>query len=289
MKNYYPDLVISYGGALISKFLKKALRDYPPQRHWHIGEADRLIDTYGAMTRKVKINPDKFFVQLTEKVVSNNSAYAKNWQKLSQTADLIHDEFLKNMPWCDFKAFSVIVPMLPKESRLQLSNGTSVRYHQLFKNGKTSRVDANRGTSGIEGSTSTAAGGAYMFEGVTTLITGDVSFLYDSNALWNKRLSRNLRIIILNNNGGGIFRFIKGPSDVPEMEDFFETPHNVDIAKLAEAYGVNYLSAQNERELRMSMKTLYAWNKTTILEIKTPRFINDEILRSYYKQSLNGK
>ena len=90
-------------------------------------------------------------------------------------------------------------------------------------------------------------------------------------------------IIFINNIGGVIFRFIKGPSSLPELEDFFETPHSVDISKLAESYGLNYISAENEKELKRAMKTLYAWEKSTILEIKTPRELNDEILKSYFK------
>ena len=173
--------------------------------------------------------------------------------------------------------------MLPKESKLQLSNGTSVRYHQLFKNNRVVRVDANRGTSGIDGSTSTAIGAASTYYGDTTLITGDLSFLYDINALWNKKLSSNIKIIVINNHGGGIFRFIKGPSTLPEMEEYFEATHNIDISKLSEAYGLNYISAQNEKELKRAMKIIYAWDKPTILEVFTPREINDEILRSYFK------
>ncbi|MEG1378885.1 MAG: thiamine pyrophosphate-dependent enzyme [Bacteroidales bacterium] len=96
-------------------------------------------------------------------------------------------------------------------------------------------------------------------------------------------MSKNLKIILINNGGGGIFRFIKGPSELSELEEFFETPHQVEIHQLAAAYGLNYLCAQTEKELKQAMRSLYAWEKPTILEVMTPREINDVILKNYFK------
>ena len=283
IKSCSPDLIISFGGPLISKFLKKFIRENKPSHHWYIGEQTRVIDTFNSLTQRIESDPVVFFKSVLPFIESNRSKYAFRWADLVEKAEKHHLEFVKNLVWSDFKAFSIILPLLPKDSRLQLSNGTSIRYHQLFKNNKVNRVDANRGTSGIDGSTSTAAGAASVYKGITTLITGDLSFLYDINALWNKNMSSHLRIIVINNNGGGIFRFIKGPSTLDEMEEYFEATHSVDISKLAESYGLNYISAVNERELKRAMKSIYAWEKPTILEVKTPRELNDEILRSYFK------
>ena len=208
IKTYRPDLLISFGGPLISKFIKKFIREYPPSQHWHIGEENYTIDTYSVLTHKICSKPVNFLHSLLPHIQGNKSKYADKWVQLNKKAEEHHSQFLKNLVWSDFKAFSIILPMLPKESKLQLSNGTSVRYHQLFKNNRVVRVDANRGTSGIDGSTSTAIGAASTYYGDTTLITGDLSFLYDINALWNKKLSSNIKIIVINNNGGGIFRFM---------------------------------------------------------------------------------
>lgn len=282
-KPYFPDILISYGGAVISKFLKTRFKENQPQEHWFIGEEEHVIDTFCSLTLQVNADPVKFFTYLFPYVKAKDSGYNELWGKLVQNADIQHKEYVDNIGWCDLKAFSQILKLIPASSRLQLSNGTSVRYHQLFKNCKANRVNANRGTSGIDGSTSTAAGAAAVYDGFTTLITGDISFLYDSNALWNNKLSKNLKIIVMNNGGGGIFRFIKGPSDLEEGEEFFETPHQVAIHQLAAAYGLNYLCAQNEKELKQAMRSLYAWEKPTILEVITPREVNDEILRNYFK------
>ena len=282
-KTYKPDLLITFGGPLISKFIKRFLRENKPAHHWHIGEQSYTVDTYTILTQRINSRPVDFLRSLLPHIQNNKSKYAERWVLVNKKAEEHHQQFIKTLVWSDFKAFSVILPLLPKESKLQLSNGTSVRYHQLFKNNRVVRVDANRGTSGIDGSTSTASGAASTFYGDTTLITGDLSFLYDINAIWNKKLSSSFKIIVINNNGGGIFRFIKGPSTLSEMEEYFEATHSIDISKLAEAYGLNYISAQNEKELKRAMKIIYAWDKPTILEVFTPREVNDEILRSYFK------
>lgn len=282
-QSYMPDILISYGGAVISKMLKIRFKENPPRQHWFIGEEEQVIDTFCSLTLQVNADPETFFAQLSPYIKANDSGYNARWHELVDKADIKHQEYIDSIGWSDLKAHSLILKHIPENSRLQLSNGTSVRYHQLFKGCKANRVNANRGTSGIDGSTSTAAGAAAVYDGFTTLITGDISFLYDSNALWNNHLSKNLKIIVMNNNGGGIFRYIKGPLGLEEAEHFFETPHHVEIRQLAAAYGLNYQSAQNEKELQQAMHSLYAWDKPTILEVITPREVNDEILRNYFK------
>src|SRR5690606_27679905 len=95
---------------------------------------------------------------------------------------------------------------IPNNYQLQLSNSSTVRYAQLFDLEPSIRVFCNRGTSGIDGSTSTAIGASIYDSNPTLLLTGDLSFLYDSNGLWNNYIKPNFRIIVINNDGGGIFR-----------------------------------------------------------------------------------
>lgn len=288
--DYMPDLLINFGGPVLSKFLKTRLKGNPPRKHWYIGEEPHAIDTFCALTTHIDESPLSALSALLPYVMSDfsetasgSSEYAANWHALDRLADAHHAEYVANAPWCDLKAFSLIIPAIPPHSRLQLSNGTVVRYHQLFKDCRAERVNCNRGTSGIDGSTSTAAGAAVVFDGITTLITGDLSFLYDSNGLWNRNLSPNLRIIVINNGGGGIFRFIKGPSELSELEAYFEVPHELDLEKVAALYGLTYICARNEIELQNAMSRLYEGDRPAMLEVRTPADINDQILRSYFK------
>ena len=145
------------------------------------------------------------------------------------------------------------------------------------------KVFCNRGASGIDGSTSTALGAALVQKEQTVLITGDISFLYDSNALWNNYIPADFRIVMVNNSGGGIFRFIPGPKASDALE-FFETPHNLDASALCSMYGFDYHTAKNDEELEHELKNFYAKSgKPALLEIFTPRESNDMILASYFK------
>ena len=287
---FAPDVLITLGGALISRKLKRLLRANPPQTHIHVGKEEWLVDTFGALTEHINAAPAPFFDQLSDAVLvspSPESDYRARWLAVKTEADAAHTAYTAAAPWSDMRAFAVLMEMLPKRQNLCLSNGTSVRYHQLFADAPIfDAVYSNRGTSGIDGSSSTAAGVAAGSGELTTLITGDISFLYDSNALWNEALPPQLRLVVLNNGGGGIFRFIPGPTSLPECERFFEATHRVDLAHLAAAYGLSYRCARTEEELRDAITAIYLTDvpqTAVVLDIQTPRELNDVILKGYFE------
>lgn len=189
------------------------------------------------------------------------------------------------MPWCDFKAFDQVLSSIPDHSMLQIGNSSAVRYAQLFDINKTLQVYCNRGTSGIDGSTSTAIGAAVATKLPTTFITGDLSFFYDSNALWNDYIPQDFKIIVINNSGGGIFRILPNrDKNTKNFDTFFETTHQLTAKQLCAMYGVKYLTANNEEECMLAKEALYASkSQPTLLEIFTPRKINDEVLLNYFK------
>ena len=166
---------------------------------------------------------------------------------------------------------------------MQSGNSSVIRYIQLFDYNQWKSCHANRGTSGIEGSTSTAVGFSFAAKEPTLLITGDISFLYDSNGLWNNSIRSDFRIIVINNGGGGIFRFIPGPQTVPNHEEFFETTHNIDLQHIAKAFGFDFGRADNKNELLESLESFFIPSIVPkILEIRTPRKLNSEILKEYF-------
>ena len=165
---------------------------------------------------------------------------------------------------------------------MQIGNSSIIRYTQLFDIDKSLPVFCNRGTSGIDGSTSTAIGAATAVKENTLFITGDISFFYDSNALWNTYIPKNFRIILINNNGGGIFRFIPGPKESSAL-DYFEAPHNLTAEHLCKMYNFDYSTAVNEDELKKELNSFYSESETPkLLEIFTPREENDLILKAYF-------
>ena len=218
-----------------------------------------------------------------------HSEYAVQWRQKKECAIDRHNDFLARVPWSDWKAFSLIWPALPVGVSLQLSNSTPVRYAQLFECPQVLRVDCNRGTSGIDGSTSTSVGAALLNPGITVLVTGDMGFLYDSNALWNRYITSRLKIIVMKNGGGGIFRFIQGPSELDELEECFETAQQVDVRGFAELHHFAYFQAGNELELQEVLPLFWRENqRPAMLAVDTPGLENAEILKGYFK-SLKGE
>jgi 2-succinyl-5-enolpyruvyl-6-hydroxy-3-cyclohexene-1-carboxylate synthase len=107
--------------------------------------------------------------------------------------------------------------------------------------------------------------------------------LYDSNALWNRNFPKNLKIIVINNAGGGIFRIIEGPDQTEELEEFFETYHHADISKLVQTFGIDYLYADGEKELQNSLDSFLQSQVPVVLEVKTKAELNPVVLKNYFK------
>jgi len=284
LDDFKPDLLINFGGPLVSKMIKTFLRDNRPQEHWFVGKEDHFIDTFKNLTSHIDVSPLAFFKQLLPLIQPSDSKFSDHWKARDMAVSKIHANYLKKVEWSDLKAFEQVLNAVPEDGNLQLANSSVVRYAQLFKTSNTLTYNSNRGTSGIDGCTSTAVGAALVNGKVTSLITGDISFFYDSNALWNKYLQPNFKIILINNGGGGIFRFISGPSGVEELEEYFETVQDYKADKLAETYGLDYFYAENEEEVKDILPVFYATNKrASVLEIKTPRTVNDQVLINYFK------
>jgi len=166
-----------------------------------------------------------------------------------------------------------------------LANSTPVRYAQLFKTRKDIIYNANRGVAGIDGSTSTATGAAYITQLPTSIITGDISFFYDSNAFWQHHLSPNLRVILINNGGGNIFRVIKGPDTTAQLANYFEAQQERSAEYIAKTYNLNYFVAEKEATLKKVLSPFYQQaknNRPAILEIKTPNVESAAVWRAYY-------
>jgi 2-succinyl-5-enolpyruvyl-6-hydroxy-3-cyclohexene-1-carboxylate synthase len=154
----------------------------------------------------------------------------------------------------------------------------------LFSIDSTIEVFCNRGTSGIDGSTSTAIGAAVGSNKQTTLITGDISFLYDSNALWNTYIPQNFTIILLNNGGGGIFRILPGHQETPIFTTFFETAHCFTAQHLAAMYGFEYFTASTQSTLADALSEIFkSSQRPRLLEIFTPTLENDRHLLTFFK------
>jgi 2-succinyl-5-enolpyruvyl-6-hydroxy-3-cyclohexene-1-carboxylate synthase len=283
LKAFQPEILVIFGGMVVSKRIKAFLRKYKPEHHWHIDEL-RAYDTFGALTNHFETKINVLLSQLlTEDTFE--STYKSGVLSIWNDRVAKHQEYNSKIPFSDFKVFDFICKNLPENCQLQVSNSSAIRYIQLFDVASSIPVFCNRGTSGIDGSTSTAIGASVVSTLPTVLITGDIGFLYDSNALWNNYLPNTFKIILINNGGGGIFRILPGHEETETFNTYFETSHQLNASHLAKMYGLDYFKATDETSLDQKFSTFLNQNEQpSIIEIFTPEKVNNAILLEFFRK-----
>jgi 2-succinyl-5-enolpyruvyl-6-hydroxy-3-cyclohexene-1-carboxylate synthase len=287
--DYAPDLLITIGGAVVSKKIKAFIRKHKPKEHWKIGFEFPYMDTYQALTHSFQAEPFHFFNALNDlNYTKNISNYGSKWKQLDY---LIQDKmpaFFEKCAFADISTFETVLDYLPENCQLHLANSSVVRYAQLFDPIKSITYWSNRGTSGIDGSSSTAVGAAHANpKKLHVLITGDVSFFYDSNAFWNQYITQNLRIILINNAGGGIFKIIAGPDTSKQSNEYFVAQHHHTAEGICQAFNIHYSSVDSLEVLADKMLDFYTYstdNRPKLLEIFTPSELNPEALQDFFHQ-----
>ena len=298
MVTLQPDLLITFGKSVISKNLKLFLRKYKPKAHWHLQPAGEVADTYQTLSRIIPMEPAQFFMELNNRGIKaeekerEQKTYRQQWQALQEAGSREAEAFFRTAsPWGEFHAVQECLRTLQGPYKLHLANSTAVRYANyigLPASKSNIEVVANRGTSGIDGSTSTAVGCALACQTPTLLLTGDLAFFYDRNALWNNYLPGNLRIMLLNNHAGGIFRLIKGPGEQPELEEYFETRQPLDARATAKEFGLQYFHCNSRESLEAALPAFLAQEGgPKLLEVETDSKLNAQILSSY-KQKMHA-
>lgn len=280
-KALQPDLLITFGGMIVSKKIKAFLRKFQPKAHWHI-DPKKAYDTFFCLSGHIKTTPNEFLKNIVFPSAIQ-STYKLKWKESREKYERARETYLQQIPFSDFIVFDEVMQCIPKGYQAHLANSSTVRYAQLFPMHESLKVFCNRGTSGIDGSTSTAVGASVHAKEPTLLITGDLSFFYDSNALWNNHIRPDFRIIVINNGGGGIFRILPGKEDTKEFGTFFETQHQLTAEHLAKMFGFEYTRAGDKDSLMNSLNVFYQKSqKPKILEINTPQELNNKILLDYF-------
>ncbi|MEO8590459.1 MAG: 2-succinyl-5-enolpyruvyl-6-hydroxy-3-cyclohexene-1-carboxylic-acid synthase [Flavobacteriales bacterium] len=280
-----PDVLITFGGAIVSKRVKSLLRKWKPAQHWNVDVGQRHYDTYLSLTHDIAVSPEIFFAQITASVKGNESLYSGAWKMVDERTRSTHQKVIEGSPFCDLTVFKTLLDSIPQGSHVHLANSTPARYVQLFDRTRGHSWFSNRGASGIDGCTSTAIGAAFATQRPTTLITGDTAFCYDSNAFWNEQLPAHLRVIVIDNGGGNIFRFIEGPDTDAELLPYFEAPHQRDIAALVKSYHLPYFAASDQASLTTALEQLYApHDRPAVLHITTDALTSPKVLRDHFKR-----
>ena len=289
-EGFRPDLLLSLGGEWVSRKVKKWLRSYPEVDHWHI-DRYRHPDLLRRSFREIHAKPHEFLQQGLKHLVpvKKEASYAAKVRELAVRRNERHDRFTQDSPWSDLRLFTILNQRLPQKGVLFNGNSSVVRYTQLFRWSSELFHLANRGVSGIDGVTSTAIGYARRSSESVFLITGDLAFFYDSNAFWQNDLPDNLKILIVNNGGGGIFRIIEGPDASGWFEPHFEQAHQRSANGLANMYGLQYFCAAAEAELNNCLQDWLSSKGLALLEVFTPREQNDIVLDDYFNYLRYGR
>ena len=277
----YPDLILHSGGQVVSKALTGYLRRAPSVSCWRIGPGNGIVDTFKQATRWIPMPPETVYRALGSYIDTQAvSDYRESWLKATDRAGHVAGELMQQAPFSDLVVFNHIFNNIPAGTVVSLGNSSIIRYAQLFPANDTLSFYANRGVSGIDGCISTSAGIAHASQKMTLAVTGDLGFLYDSNALWNRELPANLRIVVINNGGGGIFHILKGPSEHPGFKKFIEADHPAKIHKLAAAFGLDYHYADDSGNLKSSWDLFLAGSgRAALFEIKTNAVVSAALFR----------
>lgn len=281
-----PDFLISTDMSVISKSLKLMLRNGDIKEHWHIQANPAFIDPFRSLTKKVEVEPQYFFKQVAENSPSEiDEAYQKIWNDLEKKSGEAMNTYFSKPVFSEFHILKTILKQIPAHSIIHSGNSMSIRYLNALQTYTDSSLllYCNRGTSGIDGSLSTAVGQALATDKTVYCILGDLSFQYDKNALWNRYLPDNLKIIILNNAGGIIFNMIDGPKRQDAFQDFFRTeqPNKADL--LAQEYGLAYLSIKEDSQVETKISEFFQMKEKCILEIFTDYDNNVKAFKAFFK------
>ena len=280
-----PELVIYLGGALVSRRMKEYLRSHPCEQ-WRVGVDHNIIDTFMHLACNITAEPEELFSALAAaKPIASD--YSQRWADVAESAQTHHQQSLADAPWCSLAAVDAVCKQMPEGTILHLSNGLSVRLASICGAKQACQWWSNRGTSGIDGSTSTALGASLAApDGKTVLlITGDMSLNYDLSALNTHLDYSRLKIVVMCNGGGGIFRFISTTGNLPELEEYMEVRQQTPVGDFARTFGFNYYVAENSTQLNDVLPKFFADKQPAILAIFTDSATDAQVLQTYYNRN----
>ena len=250
-----PDFILHLGGMLIGKNLKAFLRRASKAEQWLANATGEVCDTFMHLTGMVESVPTTVLRCCLETLPKEEAEeYATLWNNASQTLQQQREQ--EELPFSEAAVVKHFEAQLTRASfpfRVHYANSLSVRLANRYAH---HHIGCNRGVNGIEGSLSTAAGMSVGESGKVFCVIGDLSFFYDQNALWNRNLRGNFRILLLNNGGGGIFQQVQGmPSDALHRR-LVCAEHTTHAEGICRQNDVHYLSACTTDEMKAGIDWL---------------------------------
>lgn len=284
VNNLVPEIVISirsnYSFNPESKSFFKRATDCRIE-NWYVHPSGKVVDPFHKLTNIFEMDEFTFCKYATEANTSviTEQYYAETWKVMSDSIDEPKVEY------GHINAVGKFIEKIPNGSILHLANSNSVRIAQLYDINPSVEIHCNRGTDGIDGSMSAAVGYACETDRLNFLMIGDLSFFYDMNALWNRHLSKNMRIFLDNNGGGAIMHMPDRPEFAMNcLPNFISAKHNASAKAWAEDRGFKYVCAHNSDEIDKGVKILTNPNieGPVLLEVFSDLFEDTAIFKGYY-------
>ena len=279
-ENLAPELLITFGGAIVSRRVKYFLRKHKPLEHWHVSKDGELNDVFGALTTVIEMDPFEFFEKIAPLIEDVPPLYPRQWEQLAEK--LPEPRF----PYSEMMVVGQLMASLPSGCSLHFGTGSAVRYAQMFALPEDVEIQSNMGLEGSEGALATALGYATASEKMNFVVLGDMSFFSGMNALWNSNFGSNVRILVVNNGGHAQLQSLPGFTGDERTMRFITGAHQANAQAWATDRGFNYLSAHNEAELKDFMTTFTNPSITRqpiLLEVFTDKASDAELLKQYYK------
>ncbi|MFZ3130349.1 MAG: hypothetical protein WA125_04405, partial [Desulfosporosinus sp.] len=280
-KEYAPELVISVNGNYVSK-IKNLLKGCSVSfEHWTVNEEGTVVDQFEKLTSVFECSPMEFFAYFDTNSGEHigRNEYLEFWE--SQIDSLDKPDF----PYCNNYAMQEFLKRMPHNSLLHLGNGMAVHLAQHFPSDESIVSYCHSGTTTIDGSLSTFIGQAAVSTKPCFMFMGDLSFFYDMNALWNRYVGKNVRILLSNNEGGETFHW-NIARDIDSVNLHTAAEHFAVAKGWVESRGNKYLSAHNKEEFDALLPEFMSKDTDgpIFFEVFTKKDTDARILLDYYEK-----
>lgn len=278
-----PDVVITLAGnvAWDGKFSLKGFKNN--FESWLVNDDGKVQDYYKNLTTVFEMTIDEFLNTMASYNIENNKSYYELWKK--KTEEFTIPEF----EYSNLYIVQKLMKKIPENSVLNIGNSTIIRLAQFFDLKDSIQVYCNRGVNGIDGCMSTFIGQAATSDKMNFLMIGDLTFFYDMNALWNRYVGKNVRIMLNNNSGAALFHFNQGLNKYPTLNENVAAEHDAVAKGWAESRGIKYLSATNKEEFDKNLEEFLNPNSDTpiLLEVFTKKEDDAKLQHEFYEYNLS--
>jgi len=291
-QSHTPDLIMQFGGTVSSKGLELFLNEQQAFKV-HINSAGKWVDPANSLRSVIQANPGEFCAQMVRLLHKENfNRENGSWFEDFRVAEEKTASLRKKMIDCtetmfEGKVMRIVFESIPDGAHVMVSNSMPIRDLDYFVSSleKNIRIHTNRGASGIDGINSTALGIAATTQSPVYLITGDLAFYHDLNGLIaSKKYSLPLQVILINNNGGGIFELLPIADYREIFREYFLTPHNLEFKQFVAGYGGEYYAIKSWDELRSKLKNPPSRSLLNVFEVKTDPVESTNIRKQYWQK-----